>query len=442
MIAKFTKASIEELEILSEIQRISFAENVNLIRVNGIIFELSTPQQLYIRHLDLDFYKLTINNHIIGGAYIRKIDYYTCEIYRLFVLPDFCHQGYGSFVLNQIFAIYKECNKFVLETPALLINNICFYEKNNFQKVGYSTDKDINLVKMQYSIVRSAVTGITPSYGGLHLGHYNGNILPLITNQNNYQCSFILADWQVLNSNIEYYNDKILKANMQLIVKQLLALGVCPEKVKILRESKIKTDMLSDFILLTDFITHNRIARLPLIKNNNANVKMSVFTYPLLQALDLISTNSDLVFSNNDNRPCIELINELFRKINKANIKSYKCVKFITGEANYLSGTDGQKMSKSKHNCIFFSDSLETLRKKINILPSNDDIKSSTVFNYLRAFTCKEEYQSYENLYTNHKIKDKELKDIIYSKLKVVFEEYIERFASISYNEVDDILNI
>lgn len=437
----FTKVSLEELKILGEVQNLSFAKNLKSLQNTTYKLTLSSPQQLFNLHPDWDFYKLCFNNSIIGGAYIRKLNNFTCEIYRLFVLPSFCNQGFGSFIINRIIDVYKECTSFVLETPTHLTHNISFYEKNHFNCVEYLTDKGVQLVKMKRTVMRSAVTGITPSYNGLHLGHYNGNILPILSNQDNYNCHFILADWQVLNSNIQYYNNDILKANMELMVKQLLALGVCPEKVKIVQESKIKNNMFSDFIYLTDFIAHNRIARLPLIKNNNSNIKMSLFTYPLLQALDLIATNSEIVFSNNDNRPCIELINELFRKINKTGIKKYKCVKFITGKTNYLSGTDGKKMSKSKNNCILFTDSLDTLKNKINLLPSNEDIKNSTVFNYLQTFTCANEYQEYENLYKTNNIKDQELKNIIYNKLKDLFLLYQERFEKISDNLVKDIVN-
>ena len=57
-----------------------------------------------------------------------------------------------------------------------------------------------------------------PSSGGLHLGHYIGNIQPLIKYQDEYECYFIFADLQVLNSENEAYIDD----NILLMLKQMI----------------------------------------------------------------------------------------------------------------------------------------------------------------------------------------------------------------------------
>ena len=93
---------------------------------------------------------------------------------------------------------------------------------------------------------------------------------------------------------------------------------------------------------------------------------MSILNYPILQTLDFTINDADLVFSNGDNQACIELINELIKKINSSSFRSYKTVKLLTGKVSLLEGIDGMKMSKSKNNCIFLTDTNEQIRKKVN----------------------------------------------------------------------------
>ncbi len=162
--------------------------------------------------------------------------------------------------------------------------------------------------------MKTAITCLKPSSGGLHLGHYIGNIKPLINHQNdnNLECIFMFADLQVFNSE----SSDNIHQNIYLMMKQILSLGVNPNKVKFFLESDLKKDHMEDFVFLSNFVTTSRVMRLPVFKYDKQSIKMSKFMFPIFQVLDFYITKASIAFSNSDNKALIEFTNEIFRKIN------------------------------------------------------------------------------------------------------------------------------
>lgn len=445
----FKKATQSDFVRLNEMQQEAFSLNFSMLAQQDKKIVLSSPFELRKKYANMEFFKLIDNGEILGGAYVRKINETTCEIYRIFIDKEKQRQGFGKKIINGIFDNFLECTQFVLVTPIALINNVLFYESCGFVKDGIKKDGDLELQILKKVIVRTATTGLKPSNGGLHLGHWVGNIEPLLRHQNNYKCSFILADLQVRNSNRDYFIPEYLHKNMHLMLKQIFALGVDPHKVVVIKESRYKQAMLENFIWLSDFISNNRIYRLPFIKHimqTEKSLKMSVMMYPILQALDFIITNPDIVFSNIDNKACIEFINDLFRKISNAGYNIPKPVKLITGKVEMLVGTNGKKMSKTNGNCIFFNDTNEDIRRKVNsmytdcarvspLVPGN--LENNIVFKYLEVFSPQNEFVDLSDKYKCGKISDKETKEILITLIINMLDKYRDAFESIDDKEID-----
>lgn len=283
-----------------------------------------------------------------------------------------------------------------------------------------------------------AITCLKPSGGGLHLGHYIGNIQPLIKHQDEYECYFIFADLQVLNSE----NGAHIDDNILLMLKQLIALGVDPCKVHFYRESSLKKDKFQEFIFLSDYVTNSRINRMPVFKAQKNPPKMSMYVFPILQIMDFYLTEASIAFSNVDNKAAIELANEVFNKINKEYRRNLSHIELIHGTVEMLVGFDGQKMSKAKNNCIYFTDSFEQLSKKINKMYTdpnhikvNDpgDISNNVVFKYLKAFVSEDEYKHISTQYINGNLGDKQSKQILIDILWFLMARCQQ-----TYNEVKD----
>lgn len=298
---------------------------------------------------------------------------------------------------------------------------------------------------------RKAITGIKPSENGFHLGHFIGNIQPMINGQNEHECFFIFADLQLLNSDAKYCNSELLTKNIILMIKQALSLGIDPQKVTFVQESVIKKDRLCELMLLADFIGNTRISRLPLFKSVEEPWKMSLYLYPILQAMDAIITDADIAFSNIDNKATIELINELIRKVNKNKGTAFKQINLVHGKTEMLVGTDGKKMSKSKNNCIFFTDSDAEVRKKINKMFTDPnritcdipgDITNNVVFKYLKVFLLEEEYNKVQEEYCGGRISDMSTKELLFSRVNELIGECNSNINKYSDEYVLDLLHM
>jgi tryptophanyl-tRNA synthetase len=275
----------------------------------------------------------------------------------------------------------------------------------------------------------NAVTALKPTDGKLHFGHYIGNIQPLVTHQDKYNCYFIFADLQMLNE-AKFTSQQVLR-NCLSLMRQLIAFGIDPHKVVFCLESEIKKQRLGDFMFLSEYMTNTRIKRLPLFKHTQEPYKMSLLVYPILQALDFVSTNASFAFSNADNKPVIELINEMFSRVSSECAKRLPHIKLISGTVDYLPGFDGQKMSKSKKNCIFLDDDHDTIKKKVNKMYTdpnrvNSSVPGNTtnniVFQTLKAFIDTDLYDSYTKKYQEGSIGDSTMKKILSSTLSNIID--------------------
>lgn len=343
-------------------------------------------------------------------------------------------------IIEELFFEFPDVTKISIDKSDLQnFNLICSTREIKFR------NEDLNYVCHKKRI---AVTALKPSDGGIHLGHYFGNIKPLIENQNQYDCVFIFADLQLLNIDKKFYSEKIRLENIKLMLRQLIALGVDPKRTKILIESRYKSSALKEFVQLSDFVTDSRILRNPYIKyeknslNGNKPVKMSVLNYPIMETMDFYLTKADIMFSNMDNKACVELTNEIYQKMYAARLMPRKKVKLIHGLYDYLPGIDGKKMSKSNNNAIFLTDSCDIIQYKVNKMFTDPnrisaDIPGNTnynvVFKFLKLFMTREDYLDIKTQYEKGKIKDMETKKIL--------SKYITEFIcdiQTKVSEIDD----
>lgn len=268
--------------------------------------------------------------------------------------------------------------------------------------------------------MKTAITCLKPSSGGLHLGHYIGNIMPLIHHQydDELECIFMFADLQVYN--LESKED--IHNNIYLMMRQLLSLGVNPNKVKFLLESDIKKNHMEDLVFLSNYVTTSRIMRLPVFKFSKMPIKMSKFMFPIFQVLDFYITKASIAFSNSDNNALIEFTNEVFRKINNEYKLDLSRVELVHGKVDNLVGFDGYKMSKDNNNCIFFNDDETSIERKVNKMYTDPkrikynipgDIGNNIVFKYLKAFLDDHEYLYFKEEYEKGNIGDVYLKKIL-----------------------------
>ncbi len=243
------------------------------------------------------------------------------------------------------------------------------------------------------------LSGMRPT-GPLHLGHLLGALESWIKLQESHECFFMVADLHALMG--EYENPADIRKNSIEMVIDWLACGIDPKKSTIFIQSQVPEH--SELALMLGMLTPlGWLERNPTYKEQLREIQGRDLTtfgflgYPVLQTADILLYKADRVPVGEDQLAHLELAREIVRRFKHF----YKKETFpepqamLTNEPRIL-GTDRRKMSKSYGNAINFSDSDETVRKKVqSMITDPDRVKSSdpghpdicNVYSYYKIFS-------------------------------------------------------
>ena len=84
-------------------------------------------------------FKLTDNGLIIGGAILFQ-EQDRLNIGRIFIDPEHFRKGYGTYMMQEIEAMYPEVKTFTLDTPVWNTRTNSFYTKLGYTEVRRSND--------------------------------------------------------------------------------------------------------------------------------------------------------------------------------------------------------------------------------------------------------------------------------------------------------------
>ena len=79
-------------------------------------------------------YKLTEEGRIVGGA-ILFLQGDELNIGRIFVAPEHCRKGYGSFMMQEIESMFPGVKEFTLDTPDWNTRTNSFYTKLGYTEI-------------------------------------------------------------------------------------------------------------------------------------------------------------------------------------------------------------------------------------------------------------------------------------------------------------------
>ncbi len=264
------------------------------------------------------------------------------------------------------------------------------------------------------------LTGDRPT-GKLHIGHYVGSLRRRVELQNTGEFDKIyimIADAQALTDNAD--NPGKIRENILNVALDYLAAGLDPEKVTIFIQSGVPQLAELAFYYM-NLVSVSRVQRNPTVKteikmrNFEANIPLGFFCYPVSQAADITLFHGTVVPVGEDQKPMIELTNELVRRFNSVYGEVFNEAQILLPDnavCMRLPGTDGKaKMSKSLGNCIYLSDPAEVVEQKVKSMYTDPThlkvsdpghLEGNAVFTYLDAF-CKDEHfakylPEYQNL--------------------------------------------
>ena len=296
-------------------------------------------------------------------------------------------------------------------------------------------------------MIKRILTGDRPT-GQLHLGHYVGSLQNRVKLQHEYDTYVLIADVQALTDNFEH--PEMLEANIFEVALDYLAVGIDPEKTKIVVQSMIP-ELAELTIYFMNLVTVATLERNPTVKeeikqrNFVKGVPVGFWSYPISQAADITIFKADLVPVGEDQLPMIEQAREIVRRFNRLYAKVLIEPKAMLGAMARLPGTDGgAKMSKSVGNCIYLGDSPETVRKRVmsmftdpkRIHPTDPGtVEGNPVFIYHDVFNPnKAEVEELKERYRKGTVGDVEVKQRLYDALNHFLTPIRERRAEYAAN--------
>ena len=287
------------------------------------------------------------------------------------------------------------------------------------------------------------LTGIRPT-GSLHLGHYAGALHNWVRLQQEYECFFLIADYQVSD-----HADDIARVRQSVIEVALdwLAVGLDPEGSHYVIESMVPENAELT-ALLSWFIPLSRLQRNPTLKaelsdldeQKKSGAPVGFFIYPVMQVANILLPRAHLVPVGEDQLPHIEMTREVARRFNREFGEVFPEPQGLVGQVPRLVGTDGfAKMSKSRDNSIELKDSPEEVSRKVmgmytdpTRLRATDPghVEGNPVFMYHDTFNPDvAEVEDLKERYRTGRVGDVEVKRKLIAALNTFLDPIRERRA-------------
>ena len=266
------------------------------------------------------------------------------------------------------------------------------------------------------------LNGIRPT-GALHLGHYVGALHNWVDLQNQYECYFLIADYQALGDH--FHDIDLIRDSVLQVTLDWLAVGLDPENSSFVVQSYVPE--FAELTMLLSFITPlGMLERNPTLKGELDALEVErrtvgFFNYPMSQVADILIPRAHLVPVGDDQSPHVEMTREVARKFNRMFGEVFPEAETLIGKIPRLSGTDGQgKMSKSKGNVIMLGDDEKTVTKKVRGMFTDPNriradipgkVEGNPLFQYHDAFNPDtNQVEDFKTRYREGNIGDVEVK--------------------------------
>ncbi len=304
------------------------------------------------------------------------------------------------------------------------------------------------------------LTGIQAS-GRPHLGNILGALKPAVelSKSPGNESFLFIADLHTLTS---LKDPEKLKQNTFAIAAAWLAFGFDTEKNYFYRQSKLAGYHTELMWYLNCFTPFPMLANAHSFKDKSdklSDVNAGLFTYPVLQAADIMLYGAELVPVGKDQKQHLEMTKDVG---NSFNIKYGKEI-LVLPEAKIdenvmtIPGTDGNKMSKSLNNYIdIFLDEKELLKAVKKIVTDDkklEDIKDPDSCNVFKIYSLlandeqitemRNHYASGNYGYGHAKIALQQLITSTFEKERTLFNYYmnntqeLEKMLEIGENKAE-----
>ena len=302
--------------------------------------------------------------------------------------------------------------------------------------------------------MKRIVSGIQPT-GNLHLGNYLGAVKNWVDLQNSrdYEVFFFIADLHSLTGKLEA---KQLHKQVNILIAELLALGIDPKKVTFFKQSDVvgHADLAWIFNCVTPISELQKMTQFKdKAGNQPQNINTGLFVYPVLQSADILMYQGELVPVGEDQVQHVELTRDIARWFNnkygqyfvetKAKLTHIPRVKSLLAP--------DKKMSKSlgEGHTIELADEPEIILKKLSKAVTateggGESVGVANLLLLLKEFTPTKIYQEFVQAEKDKTIRYGDLKKVLAENISEHFKEFRKKRAEFLKNpkKLDKIMNV
>ena len=164
---------------------------------------------------------------------------------------------------------------------------------------------------------RVVFSGVQPTADSLHLGNALGAVKQWVPLQDDYQTFFCVVD---LHAITVPQDPAVLRRRTMLTAAQYLALGIDPARSTVFVQSQVPAHAELAWVLAC-FTGFGQASRMTQFKDKSAkqgsdSATVGLFTYPVLQAADVLLYNTNLVPVGEDQRQHLELARDVAQRFN------------------------------------------------------------------------------------------------------------------------------
>jgi tryptophanyl-tRNA synthetase len=161
------------------------------------------------------------------------------------------------------------------------------------------------------------LSGIQPTADSFHLGNYLGALRNWVSLQDTHDAFYCVVDLHAITAG---HDPAVLRRRTRISAAQLLALGLDPERCTLFVQSQVPEHAQLAWVLgcITGFGEASRMTQFKdkSSKQGTDRASVGLFTYPVLQAADILLYQADAVPVGEDQRQHLELTRDLAQRFN------------------------------------------------------------------------------------------------------------------------------
>ena len=161
------------------------------------------------------------------------------------------------------------------------------------------------------------LSGIQPTADSFHLGNYLGAVRQWVDLQETHDAFYCVVDLHAITVDWE---PALLRQRTRVAAAQLLAAGLDPQRCTLFVQSHVPQHTQLTWVLtcLTGMGEANRMTQFKdrVARYGSDRIGVGVFTYPILQAADILVYDANRVPVGEDQRQHVELTRDLAQRFN------------------------------------------------------------------------------------------------------------------------------